>query len=681
MMFVMKIQVLIIIFCDFGRTHKISLENDMIKDDYEVTALLNLPISIQEVQFMIKKLKRNKASGIDNIPYESLMNEEVIKILFNVYSKCFEYEKTPSEWLKAVITPIPKSGDKDPHVPTNYRGISLLSCVCKGYTNILNSRLSSYFETFNIFVDEQNGFRSHRACIDHIYSITSIIRNRLANNQSTFSCFIDFQKAFDFINRDLLFYRLLLYKVDGKIYKAIKSIYKETESAVRLNGKFTRWFNINFGVRQGDALSTTLFSAFINNLATEINSLDLGIDIENSKIATLFYADDIVLVAGSEGDLQRMLDCVHNWCSRWRMSINVGKTNIIHFRKKSKSLTNFQFKIGSNIIEKVTEYKYLGVLLNEFMNFNSTAELLSGAAGRGLGSIINKFKNYRNAGYKTFTKLFHSNVCSILDYCSGVWGYKSYDHSDKIQNRAQRWFLGVHNKTALAAIAGEMGWVDSKTRRHLDMIRFWNRLIKFDDNRLVKKIFLWDKYLCKNNWCEELKNIIGNLNMLDSYENNCVINLKVAENILRRKFIESWKAEINSKPKLRTYILFKENFQVENYVKYSKNRLHRSLIAQLRSGTLPLNIEIGRFRHIELENRTCTLCDLNVIENEFHFVCQCPVYSDCRSIMYNSITTKHSEFNNLQVQEKFLFIMKNEWQNLSVYLKSAWEIRNSKLFL
>jgi hypothetical protein len=162
---------------------------------------------------------------------------------------------------------------------------------------------------------------------------------------------------------------------------------------------------------------------------------------------------------------------------------------------------------------------------------------------------------------------------------------------------------------------------------------------------------------------------------VDSYENNCVINF------LCRKFIESWKAEINSKPKLRTYILFKENFQVENYVKYSKNRLNRSLIAQLRSGTLPLNIEIGRFRHIELENRTCTLCDLNVIENEFHFVCQCPVYSDCRSIMYNSITTKHSEFNNLQVQEKFLFIMKNEWQNLSVYLKSAWEIRNSNLFL
>jgi hypothetical protein len=204
-------------FFDHAEYRIQSLEFEMNEPDFEMNDLLNLPISIQEIYYMIKKLKRNKAPGIDNIPYEILMNDDVVKILFNLYSKCFSYGLTPSTWLQAIISPIPKGSDKDPFVPTNYRGISLLSCVCKGYTNILNNRLSSYFETLNILVDEQNGFRMKRACIDHIFSITAIIRNRLTCSKSTFSCFIDFKKAFDFVDRKLLLYRLLMYKVNGNV--------------------------------------------------------------------------------------------------------------------------------------------------------------------------------------------------------------------------------------------------------------------------------------------------------------------------------------------------------------------------------------------------------------------------------------------------------------------------------
>ena len=272
---------------------------------------------------MIKRLKKNKSTGCDNIPYEALMNNDVIKILFNMYSKCFASGINPSEWQKAIISPIPKGGKKDPYIPTNYRAVSLLSCVCKGYTNIINNRLTSYYETFKLHANEQNGFRSGRACIDHIFSITTIIRNRLSSKLPTYACFIDFQKAFDYVDRELLLYRLLLDRVNGKIYKAIKAIYDKTISTIRLNGKFTEWFNINYGVRQGDSLSTTLFSAFINDLANEIKYLNLGIDIDNGKISSLFYADDIVLLANNEEELQTMLNTVKSWCNKWRMTINI----------------------------------------------------------------------------------------------------------------------------------------------------------------------------------------------------------------------------------------------------------------------------------------------------------------------------------------------------------------------
>ena len=667
-------------FLEYTKNKIRSFELEMCENNYVMNGLLNLPISIQEIQYMVKRLKRNKASGIDNIPYEILMNEDVVKILFNLYSKCFTYGKTPSVWLQAIIAPIPKGGNKDPFVPTNYRGISLLSCVCKGYTNILNNRLSSYFETIGILVDEQNGFRPNRACIDHIYCITTIIRNRFYKSQPTFSCFIDFQKAFDYVDRNLLLYRLLLYKVDGNMYNAIKSIYKETQSTIRLNGKFTQWFNIGFGVRQGDALSTTLFSAFINDLAEEIKSLNIGINIDNDIISTLFYADDIVLLAENENNLQKMLDCVYNWCSKWRMTINIDKTNVIHFRKKRNAMTNHEFKLGGATIRNVKEYKYLGVLLNEFMDFNSTAELLSGAAGRALGGLINKFKTFRNAGYASYKKLFHTNICPILDYCSGVWGFKNYSLCEKIQYRAQRWFLGVHNKTPLAAISGDMGWVTSQNRRHLNMLRLWNRLVKFEESKLVKRIFIWDLHHSNNNWGSEIKSIMENINMTDHFYNKTTVDLKLAENTLNQKTSLTWKSELQIKPKLRTYIKFKENFETESYVKFCINRLQRSLLAQLRSGTLPLNIETGRFRNIDVENRKCTLCNHNTVENEVHFVCECPVYDDHRSIMYNEILNKHPDFVIYFNQDKFNYIVKYEWKLLAKYLESAWKTRNNKLY-
>ena len=84
------------------------------------------------------------------------------------------------------------------------------------------------------------------------------------------------QKAFDWIDRDLLFYRLLLYNINGKMYKAITTLYTNSIASVRLNGNMTDWFSVNSGVRQGDSLSTTLFNIYLNDLAVKINETVVG---------------------------------------------------------------------------------------------------------------------------------------------------------------------------------------------------------------------------------------------------------------------------------------------------------------------------------------------------------------------------------------------------------------------
>ena len=162
---------------------------------------------------------------------------------------------TPTIWLKTIIVPIPKSATKDPHVPLNYRGISLLSCVLKAYSGILNKRVTDYCELMEIFSDEQNGFRKDRSCVDHIFTVTSVVRNRMSNNLPTFACFIDMQKAFDWVDRNLLMYKMLMHNIDGKVYHAIKALYSHPISCIKINDKYTEWFPTTSGVKQGDCLS------------------------------------------------------------------------------------------------------------------------------------------------------------------------------------------------------------------------------------------------------------------------------------------------------------------------------------------------------------------------------------------------------------------------------------------
>ena len=113
-------------------------------------------------------------------------------------------------------------------------------------------------------------------------------------------------------------------------------MYNNNESCVRLNSYLTDWFKVEKGVRQGDGLSPTLFGLYINDLAAEINQLELGVNIGDLKISILLYADDIVILANSEQDLQQMLNTLNHWCQKWQLNVNEEKTKIIHFRGKKK---------------------------------------------------------------------------------------------------------------------------------------------------------------------------------------------------------------------------------------------------------------------------------------------------------------------------------------------------------
>ena len=101
-------------------------------------------------------------------------------------------------------------------------------------------------------------------------------------------------------------------------------------------------------------------------------------------------ADDIVLIAGTEDELQSLIFIVENWCKKWRLELNLTKTNIMHVRQKHKNQSRFWFIFDQKSVPYCTNYKYLGTTINQFLDFEITAEAQCDSAGRALSAIITK---------------------------------------------------------------------------------------------------------------------------------------------------------------------------------------------------------------------------------------------------------------------------------------------------
>ena len=163
--------------------------------------------------------------------------------------------------------------DPDPELGVSKNLLTVPRIPCKIYANILNRRLLLWLESNGLLADEQNGFWKDRRCQDHIYALYSSIHDRKLHRKDTYTCFVDCRKAFDTVNRDCLWFKLMSLGIHGKILQAIQSLYINVSCSVRINEYLTNFFSVKQGLKQGCGLSPTLFSIYVNDLVAEINTL------------------------------------------------------------------------------------------------------------------------------------------------------------------------------------------------------------------------------------------------------------------------------------------------------------------------------------------------------------------------------------------------------------------------
>ena len=490
-------------------------------------------------------------------------------------------------------------------------------------------------------------------------------KNEYFLNEVHIACFIDAKKAFDRINNKCLWFKLYNLGIQGKMLSAIQSLYNKEKLSctIRIGSYLTDSFPIECGVKQGDPLSPALFALYINDLIEKLNDAKKGVRCGSQIVSALFYADDIVIMAENAKDLQIQLNIVNEWCKTWRMELNQDKTKVLHFRPGSAPQTSCTFKCGELNIELATKYKYLGLYFNDNMDDTEIIKDVAKGAIRALGAVITKYKGTGGILYESFTKLYEACVQPVLLYGAGIWGSKEYTKLNSIQNRACRYFLGLPKTASNLASRGDMGWLSVHAKQKLEMVRLWCRLKNMDETRLTRKIFDWSYSVSLSNvktWEHNVKKYLREANM-SHYAGKEPVNTKASLSMFRdylnKKDKADWARNVwddtnneTNGNKLRLYRCFKSDIFVETYVTTIMPFAHKRGLAMLRCGSLPLEVELGRRKKLLLENRICKMCTDEKIEDEIHFLLECPLYDDLRSNLLLYLCNDFVENDNLKDQ-------------------------------
>ncbi len=158
-----------------------------------------------------------------------------------------------------------------------------------------------------------------------------------------------------------------------------------------------------------------------------------------------------------------------------------------------------------------------------------------------------------------------------------------------------------------------MGWVGNRVRWEINILRLWNRLVGIDEDRILKKVFIWDKeqhsLSNKSNFSAQVKQILTKLGKRDAYNRSEPIDIENAKTVTANLEKAHWVENVKDKPKLDFLASIKPAFGAEPYIKMNIPRYERSLLSQLRYGVLQIQLETGRYHNEPRENRLCKICN------------------------------------------------------------------------
>ena len=604
----------------------------------------------------------------------------------SLFNKIFENGTFPNDWSEGYIIPLHKKGSRSE--AENYRGITLFTSLGKLFTRVINNRLTDWSEKYYVLIEAQAGFRVNMSTVDDVFVLHSLLTHVLNQRSKLYCAFIDFTKAFDYVVRDNLWYKMIKLGIRGKILNIIKSMYSVVKSRVKYDNKLGTEFFCSLGVRQGECLSPMLFSLFLNDLE-EVFATEgyWGLDLDTFKLFMLLYADDIVIFSKNAEELQVGLDVLVNYCNRWKLKVNVDKTKIMVFRKGGVLPRNLKFYYNGQQLEIVNKFRYLGVVFTAGGSFSECQNTLAGQAQKAIFQLNKYLYKFTFLSPRHKLELFDKLILPILNNGGEVWGFSQANAIERVHLQFCKRLLGVKKTTQNDFIYGELGRTSCITKRYILIIKYWFKILLSEDVKYIKLVYnmmLEDLELNANktNWTSLLPHLLFSMGFNEVWIQQGVGNINNFISVFKQRltdnFIQNWQSRLAESSRAIFYRSF-ATFQFQPYLDKVNVFKYLQAYSKLRMSSHRLEVEAGRWvrqNRVPILERKCSFC--NILEDEYHFVIQCAAYSELREKYISKYFWKRP--NMFKFVELINSSNINYIRKLCIFIYHAFNLRTELLY-
>jgi len=559
-----------------------------------------LPCTPSEVSDIIKNFK-NKATSDTAVQALKHANSMVAPILSVLINTSLEQGVFPSDLKLAKVIPLHKGGSRSDL--SNYRPISLLPLFSKIYEKIMHNRLYSHLTKNRVICGTQFGFRAGHSCEHALLTAQNTILSSLNKKEVAVLLLIDFSKAFDMVDHGILLSKLEHYGVRSNILSWFKSYLTDRRQYVYVNGTASSTEYLLHGVPQGSILGPLLFIIYINDIPQISNFAHF-----------ILYADDAnIIITGAnlheiEDKIKLLIASLLHWIHTNGLKLNIKKTKYLIFSNKAKHDINIT--ISGTKIERRTSERFLGIMMDENLNWNTHRLALATKISRNAGIL---YKLRGSIPLNILQTLYFSFVQSHLCFCPAVWGLGSVNSLSKIfsaQKKAVRGITRGYSNYYYDKDTGELPSHTKNTFNELGILTVHN-LIFYQTMTTMSKIYrnIAPKSICNlfkrnqnldpnhnarqktldyflinrtrlvsedktifNKGPRLFNDLVTKINKLIEEENMQLTNKQLRKPLLQNKFTSSFKSKIKSyilsKQKVGSHEWTSENDTLHSQVSY-----------------------------------------------------------------------------------------------------------------
>jgi hypothetical protein len=494
---------------------------------------------------------------------------------------------------------------------------------------IINARLVFICEENKILTDEQAGFRTFEECVGQAAALIETCQRRKNNKDDSFLCFIDFQKAYDMVPHQGLIAKLKMYGIHGKMLKVIESIYMSTKMVVRhCRNEITDAFRYERGVRQGCPASPTLFNLYINDILNKVSKTK--IPGSKTEIAGLMFADDIVVIGDSMEVVGLQVQEVAEWAKKWRMVINPGKCGVLPISGKNEELVCEGILLENGRIEKVSEYIYLGFLINQELDFN---KMVSRGVEKGKSTVrlLTPLLINKRVPLAIKIQVIKSVLIPIMSYGCEIFGMNIHRtcKMDSVLLSSLKIVIGSR-QISLNRSTEELGIVKISERAIIGRMR---AAVKWKNSRTTigKLIREYSAVGRKQTWISTNEAWLLKFFKRKDYNNFIEIKEELIGLIKKRRGNEDEDQVIG---RMGILLELGRGKYIEIEAGNRKVRLGISTLLKMRTGCFQFinKLIIGKIIPEVLKNK-CLICGVDCIEDMKHIFLDCPGYEIYRKSM------------------------------------------------